>query len=124
MGKGQLLSIIKLLTEHPAKFLHIDNRKGILKVGLDADFVVWNPDESFEVTTKSIFHKHHLSPYNGKQLVGKVLQTIVNGITVFENDSIKELNAGKMIFSKNTKKYIDKTDQLKKSKIIPNPLNP
>ncbi len=36
------LEALKALTINPAEVLHIDDRKGAIKVGLDADIVVWN----------------------------------------------------------------------------------
>ena len=33
---------LKMVTLNPAKLLHLDNRMGSLKVGKDADFVIWN----------------------------------------------------------------------------------
>ncbi len=91
---------IPLLTEQPAKFLNIHHRKGSIAVGFDADLVIWQPEQSFVVTTDSIFHKHKLSPYCDKTLFGKIKQTIVNGITVFRDDNIVQKNAGMLIFSK------------------------
>lgn len=96
-----LEKFIPLLTKHPAKFLNIDDRKGEIKVGLDADFVIWQPEESFEVTTQSIFHKHKLSPYCNKTLFGKINQTIVNGTTVFKNGNIIKKDAGEIILKAN-----------------------
>jgi allantoinase len=70
---------IPLLTEHPAAFLKINDRKGFLKEGYEADFVVWSPEESFIVTTESIFHKHKITPYLNEKLLGVVKQTYLNG---------------------------------------------
>ena len=101
-GTISIEKFIPLLTEHPAKFLQIENRKGKLAVGYDADIVVWNPDEKFEVKPKDILHRYDCSPYNGQQLYGTVLQTIVNGVSVFKNavivDKVKKY--GKLIFAK------------------------
>ncbi len=33
---------LKFVTLNPAKLLHIDNRVGSIKIGKDADFVIWN----------------------------------------------------------------------------------
>ncbi len=90
---------IPLLTEHPATFLNINHRKGSIKIGYDADLVIWQPDESFFVTTESIFHKHQLSPYCNKTLFGKISQTIVNGKTAFKDEKIVEKNAGTIVYS-------------------------
>ena len=35
---------LKMVTFNPAKMLHVDDRVGSLKVGKDADVVVWSDD--------------------------------------------------------------------------------
>ena len=83
-----LEKFIPLLTEHPAAFLKIENRKGFLKKGYDADMVIWNPEEPFEVKAENILHRHNCSPYCGEQLFGSVQQTIVNGHRVYSKGAI------------------------------------
>lgn len=92
---------IPLLTEHPAKFLQVDKQKGKLAVGYDADLIIWNPEEKFEVMPGDILHRYNCSPYNGRKLLGTVKQTIVNGITVFIKGKIvdKEKKQGKVILA-------------------------
>ena len=89
-----LEKFIPLLTEHPAAFLKIENSKGNIKVGHDADFVIWVPEEKFKINQEDILHRHKLSPYTGRQLWGKVQQTIVNGITIYSMGTIVEKNKG------------------------------
>ena len=98
--KISLEKFIPLLTEHPAKFLQVDNRKGKIQVGYDADLIVWNPDEKFEVKSNDILHRYDCSPYCGKELFGTVQQTIVHGITVYQHKKIIQKNAGQLIFAK------------------------
>jgi allantoinase len=99
-GSISIEKFIPLLTEHPAKFLQVNKRKGKLAVGYDADMVVWNPDEKFEVKPKDILHRYDCSPYNGQQLYGTVLQTIVNGTTVYQNKEITQKNKGRWLLRK------------------------
>ena len=89
-----LEKFIPLLTEHPAAFLKIENSKGNIKAGHDADFVIWVPEEKFKINQEDILHRHKLSPYTGRQLWGKVQQTIVNGITIYSMGTIVEKNKG------------------------------
>ena len=91
---------IPLLTEHPAKFLQVNGRKGTIAVGYDADLTVWNPEEQFEVKAKDILHRYDCSPYNGQVLSGTFQQTIVNGITVYRNKKIENKNAGQWLLRK------------------------
>lgn len=91
---------IPLLTEQPSQFLKIDDRKGFIKEGYDADFIVWSPGESFLVTEESILHKHKISPYIGKQLQGVVLTTIISGEIIFSNKKIITKNRGRWLLRK------------------------
>jgi imidazolonepropionase-like amidohydrolase len=43
---------LKMVTLNPAKLLHLDNRMGSLKVGKDADFVIWN-DEPLSIYARA-----------------------------------------------------------------------
>ena len=97
----KLEEFIPLITEHPAKFLQLNNRKGKIAVGYDADLIIWHPEESYEVKAEAILHRHKASPYTGNTLFGKVVETIVNGTTVYKDDKITEGSAsiGKKIFN-------------------------
>ena len=96
-----LEKFIPLLTQHPAAFLKIENRKGFLKKGYDADIVIWNPEEQFEVMAENILHRYNCSPYCGQQLFGSVQQTIVNGHNVYSNGTIVDEHTkyGKVILA-------------------------
>ena len=95
-----LEKFIPLLIEYPAKFINVDNRKGKIKIGYDADLIIWNPDESMVVKEEDILFRHKISPYIGERLSGVVQQTIVNGITVYQNNKIIKKNAGQIILAK------------------------
>ena len=43
--------VSKLLSSQPAKLCGLENRKGDLSVGKDADFVIWDPEESIKVSS-------------------------------------------------------------------------
>ena len=61
----------KMVTLNPAKLLHLDDRMGSLKVGNDADIVIWTE--------------------NPLSIYAKVLQTYVNGICLFDKDRDKKM---------------------------------
>lgn len=101
--QNNVSDIAKLMSENVAKFLKLNNSKGLIKKGYDADVVVWNPEKSFVATTESIKHRHKLSPYVGYELKGEVVTTYVNGEKVYEHDKFIALNKGKIILNKNGK---------------------
>ncbi len=83
-----LEKFIPLLTSHPAKFLKIDDRKGKIEIGFDADIVIWRPEETQIIKDESVLHRYKISPYVGEEMYGCVKETIVNGGTVYSNGSI------------------------------------
>ena len=62
---------LKFVTLNPAKLLHIDKRVGSIKVGKDADVVLWSD--------------HPLSIY------AKAEKTIIEGVTYFDIDKDKQM---------------------------------
>lgn len=63
----------------PAELAGLQHRKGTIAPGKDADFVAFNPEESFEVTTERLVYRHTISPYLGETLHGVVKRTILRG---------------------------------------------
>lgn len=93
-----LTNIVQWLCEKPAELPGLKTKGRVLK-GYDADLTIWNPQDSFTVSADKILHRHKLTPYMGKQLNGVVNQTWLNGIPVFGEGKILNLNKGKIIAS-------------------------
>ena len=87
---------IPLVTSKPAQLIKAE-RKGNIKVGYDADIVIWNHTQQHLVTEAEVLFKHKISPYIGETLTGIVIETIVNGIGVYKNEEIKQHNMGKWL---------------------------
>jgi allantoinase len=88
---------IPLLTEHPAKFIRIDDRKGKIAKGYDADLLLWDPERNAVIKEANILFKHKISPYIGESLYGVISRTYVNGNLVFAENFVKHKNAGELI---------------------------
>jgi len=56
--------------------------------------VIWNPTQTQIIQESDIFFKHKISPYIAQNLSGVVLETIVNGQTVYQNQTIQNKNKG------------------------------
>ena len=91
--------IAQLMSTAVAKFIG-QNKKGALKIGYDADIVVWSPDEQFIVKKENILYRHKISPYVGEKLYGVVKQTYVGGKKVYENGNFLSLPQGNVIIQK------------------------
>jgi allantoinase len=72
--------VVRWMCRNTAALAGLDQTRGVIAPGYDADLVVWNPDERFVVNPSRLQHKHHITPYAGRELFGVVHATYVNGI--------------------------------------------
>lgn len=89
--------LTRLMSEAPAKLAGLENRKGKLASGFDADIVVWDPDERFTVRPELIEHRHKLTPYTGMELYGSVRTTYIGGKEAYANGEFANTIVGKLI---------------------------
>ncbi|GGF08925.1 allantoinase [Hymenobacter cavernae] len=92
-----LPDLARWLSKNPAKLIGQAHRKGRIAKGYDADFVVLDVEQSFQVTADMIHHKHNVSPYIGQQLRGVVEQTFLKGQLVYHRPTFLQLNQGEII---------------------------
>jgi allantoinase len=78
-----LTDVAKWLCERPALLPDL-KKKGKIEKGFDADFVVWNPEQSFVVRENIIQYKHKITPYLNEELFGVAEQTWLKGEKVFD----------------------------------------
>jgi allantoinase len=69
----------------PAKLAGLDDRKGAIAVGRDADLVIVDPDREMTVDASRLYHRHAVTPYDGARLRGVVMATMLRGEIVFEH---------------------------------------
>jgi len=86
-GNSQLSTISRWMASAPAKLAGLDGRKGMIAVGCDADFVVWDPDEEWTVDAAALQQRHKLTPYAGRTLRGRVRATYLRGARVWDGSS-------------------------------------
>jgi len=87
--ESRLRSLSTWLTQKPAAVLGFTDF-GQIQAGMDADLVIWNPEQSFTVKGETLYHRHKLTPYEGKTLYGQVQHTIVNGRFAYQNQTLGE----------------------------------
>lgn len=97
-ARGHSISqLAEWLCAAPARLVGLDQRKGRLAVGYDADVVIWNPDREFRVTPEVIHHRHRLTPYAGRQLSGVVQTTFLRGEKVYDGGVFKQPPVGRIL---------------------------
>ncbi len=89
---------VEINSTNPAKIFGLFPQKGVIKVGSDADVVIWNPN-----VKRIISHKtHHMnvdySLFEGMEVFGKAEVVISRGVTLIENDQfVGEMGQGRFI---------------------------
>lgn len=91
-----LVDITRWLAGAPAVLAGLSDHKGALRVGADADFVVWDPEGVTRVAGANLEHRHHLTPYHGLSLRGRVMATLLGGEFVFADGTTLGLR-GRML---------------------------
>ena len=78
-----LTQAVQLLAEKPAEIYGLNDR-GFLEQGKNADLTVVDFNRQFKIDASKFKSKAKFSPYDGWDVQGKVVKTIVNGQLVFD----------------------------------------
>nr|WP_168517993.1 allantoinase AllB [Streptomyces sp. S1D4-11]QIZ02028.1 allantoinase AllB [Streptomyces sp. S1D4-11] len=74
-----LEDVVRWMSTRTARLVGLDARKGAIAVGLDADFAVLAPDETFTVDPAALQHRNRVTAYAGRTLSGVVKSTWLRG---------------------------------------------
>jgi dihydroorotase len=77
-GKLNLEKLIELTSKNPAKIFQLSKR-GEIKTGNYADLIVLDLNKKWKIDASKFHSKAKYSPFNGMEVKGKVMMTIVNG---------------------------------------------
>jgi dihydroorotase len=83
--KIPLARIVELFTAGPARVIDLRGR-GTLARGSHADVTIFDPKKRWTFEATKSRSKSHNTPFNGLQLTGKVVATIVSGNVVYRGD--------------------------------------
>jgi len=87
-GRLSIQRIAQLLTSAPAKIFALDSKKGDLRVGMDADITIVDPNLEREVRPEELGSYSDYSLYEGQKLKGWPSMTIVRGVPVMQDGKI------------------------------------
>ncbi|MFF9037374.1 allantoinase AllB [Streptomyces sp. NPDC014892] len=77
-GHG-LEDVVRWMSTRTAALVGLDDRKGAIEPGRDADFAVLAPDATFTVDPAALQHRNRVTAYAGKTLYGVVKSTWLRG---------------------------------------------
>lgn len=80
--------VARWLAAAPTQLAGLSRTKGSIAVGRDADLVVFDPDAEWTVDARKLYHRHLVTPYDGRSVRGRVITTLVRGVMVFDDGSI------------------------------------
>lgn len=93
-GRLSLRRLVEVTSEGAARRYNLYPQKGAIEIGTDADLVLIDPDMTWTVEGEKFLSKGHITPFEGMVLRGKVVRTILRGMTVYEADSGIKVEGG------------------------------
>jgi allantoinase len=88
--------VARWLCGAPARLAGLD-RKGRIAPGCDADLVIFDPEAEWTVEPVRLRQRHPITPYAGMTLHGKVRQTFLRGVSIYENGRTRERPEGQWV---------------------------
>ena len=82
--KMDLPSILRRMSTNPADILHI--ARGRMSIGVVADLVVFDPDESWVIDPLLFASKARNTPFAGRTVRGRVKYTVVKGEVIYQDE--------------------------------------
>lgn len=102
-GRISLEKMVDLLATNVARIFAIDDHKGSLAVGMDADVVVWEPDEEGVISAETQHGNADWSPYEGMRIFGRNELTLLRGQPIVKNGEFIGRNVwGQLLRTKST----------------------
>jgi dihydropyrimidinase len=88
-GRLTLEEFVNLTSTAPAKLYGLYPRKGVIAVGSDADFAIWDPDKVVTIRNDMLHHAVDHTPYEGTQVRGWPVITISRGEVVYVDGEVR-----------------------------------
>ncbi|GER91176.1 dihydroorotase [Dictyobacter vulcani] len=96
-GRVKLEDVIQRCVVNPARIFGLKT-KGALEVGKDADIVLIDPKQVYEITNQQMLSKCGWTPFAGTKVTGKIQQVYVRGSLAYEQDTcLAQGGSGKQV---------------------------
>jgi dihydropyrimidinase len=99
-GKLTPSEFVAVTSTNAAKIFNLFPRKGSLRVGADADLVIWDPDKSRTISAATHHQNIDFSIYEGMEVIGNPALTLSRGRVVYED--------GQLRTERGTGRYVDR----------------
>jgi len=89
---------VQLVSRRPAEIYGLSHRKGSLVVGADADVVLYDPAPRAPLDESQLHSAAGYSPWNGREIQGRVARTISRGKTVYaDGEASNDVGHGRFV---------------------------
>jgi dihydroorotase-like cyclic amidohydrolase len=96
-GTLSLNDMVRLMTENPARIFHLKDR-GFLKAGYHADLTIIDLQKKGKIEAADFHSKAKYSPFDGWNIKGIPIKTVVNGeIVMDEGDIVTKTGVGEIL---------------------------
>jgi dihydroorotase len=96
-GRISIGDVVRLMSENPAEIFKLKN-KGRLKEGNDADLTVVDLNRKYKIDASKFHSKAKFSPFEGREVQGKPVKTIVAGQLVMDDgEMVAKAGSGRII---------------------------
>ena len=92
-----LAHIARWMSDGPAQLAGLSQWKGRIALGHDADLIVFDPDAIAAVDAQALYHRHPVTPYDGRQLRGRVVSTWLRGHLIFGDGHVNRPPSGRLL---------------------------
>jgi len=86
-GRLPLERVVEACSTAPARLFKLD-KKGEIRPGFDADLVLVDLENEYEIRDEDVLSLVGWSPYAGRKVKGKPVRTIVRGRTVYKDGKV------------------------------------
>jgi allantoinase len=87
--------IARWMSSAPAELAGISDRTGRLESGREANFIIFDTEDTFTVTTDRLHYRHAISPYLGETLRGVVKLTYLRGESIYREGNFTPTPSGR-----------------------------
>ncbi len=89
-GKITLEKMVDVLSTSTAKMFGMEN-KGAIRVGKDADFVIFDPEQKFTITQKKLHMNIDYTPFEGMEVTGMPVEVYSRGkkVSQWQGDHVE-----------------------------------
>ncbi|MDD2716006.1 MAG: dihydropyrimidinase [Candidatus Wallbacteria bacterium] len=91
-GLLSLQDLVRLTSSNAARIYGLSRNKGWIQVGFDADLVLFDPEESWQLRQTGLHMACDFNPYEGLRMKGRVKKVIRAGRLVVSDESFLELS--------------------------------